>query len=206
MISLIGHNADLDRINNLIIHPPDHWNGIHHCELIEKITTELLKYGLRVTEFRGHLFFNNLDLYGAMAVPNGSKIVTPYLGFLNSGSQKQTLQFFYGVVDNNSDAAVVFYKFACGRRNSQEETDDEIRQGVKWWNEHDETFHHEIMQTEKVEVSQKQFDKIILETGRKRITSWSKVGRLDYQWKTMKGKSAWDLLLAFGRVASHDAR
>lgn len=202
MISLVSHNADLDKINNLIIEPPDHWNGIHHCDLIEKITTELLKYDRRVSEFRGHLFYNNLDLYGTLMVPvPGIKTakVTPCLGFLNSGSQKQTLTFYCGYVDNDTDAAIIFAKFSCGRRISSLDTDSDIVQAVKWWTNESRCLPNLLSR-----VTDKQFDRILLKMARDRITSWSKIGRLNYQWNACPKKTMWDLFISFGRVVASD--
>lgn len=212
---IYGANSTYTKIQRVKLKRPSNagsrWEGIKHGELVAGLQKQCRSRRWKITDSQYHLSRDKFDICGAFAllIPRVRKLrgVRYEMGFVHSNARRKALKIVVGgsvtVCSNGLVAGEIVMHHRHEKCLDWEEklpvAFDAFKQRVVEMQQDMETL-------KKDEISKEHIEHTLMETGRRKILPWSRIGTVDVlmndpQHHAMHGEdTSWSLLNAFTQV------
>ena len=170
------------------IHAGEYWQGIPHRVLTEYLTEAIRRRGWKIEDEKYSLSFDDADIAGAyrltipeLPAPRGQSYS---LGFMSSNARRRALKLVVGTeifICSNGMATgeVVMQK----KHSTGLDIRDEIHQAVASYADKIQNVSGIVWSLQQRELSPTETARILVETGRRGILPWSRVGQVDAEYR-----------------------
>lgn len=187
------------------------WVGIPHSEFLTTMTAAINSHdGLKtIPGFRGHLWFHDLCLAGAIPVETSIRMlseVAPHVGFCANNNWKTPTCYYaggfakYKSSDDEFTVPLVTYALKSTVLTKRRDLNEEVKTFMDVWVREIATLDRTVRKLRATKIESSRFDEILVATGRLDLLPWSKIGRLDDAYKGSKDKTAWGVYAAFAAI------
>ena len=214
MINVCNTNARLDEVQQVEVKRPESagrvWQGISHRKLTETLMEDMLGRGWVINSMAFNLSKDKADLAGAFDItlpnldaPEGQMFS---LGFLTSNAMRKPLKFVVGTrvfVCNNGMATGEI--ILSHKHTFRFDLELEVHNALNSYRYKASKINYTVKQMKERILANREYERLLIQTGREGILPWSRVGQLDEEYRhpsfrDFSEKTSWGLYNAFTHI------
>ena len=201
--------STLKQVRDQSLCPPPHaghqWEGVAHCDLLNRLTAEFKSRGMLPCEYRTDLSRDGADLTAGFVTPvfpGWQKGLLGGCSLVSSNARRVALHFYAGVVEEATGTPLVTAQIPGWRYVKGADVEGGVKAAVDGWCQEVEKAADLWAGLKKSPVSPKEVAALLFTVGRKKILPWARIGRVDHAWQKNGVATRWGLVKAFWQVAA----
>lgn len=218
MITVKGTPTTLEKVRRAKVERPEwaasRWKGVRHSELLDTLFARFREDGTKVLDQKYVLTRGGTDMVATFGLrlrdleaPDGTDFA---MGVVNTNSGRSTLKVAVGATIQVCQNGMVSGEILLRRKHTAGlELECELNHAVDDYMVGVRGLGKEIASLKRTTLEAWQIDHVLMEAGRAGLMPWSRIGRVDKEFRSPRfeefsGNTSWSLLNAFTYVAKMD--